>query len=247
MLRREQLLPLAGTVVLALLAWRYLAVEAAGMGSMPDPAPGTATFGYLLIMWSVMMAAMMLPTVLPTISLFARLQGERRRRSERGLPEIATALFVLGYLVAWSAYSVLAATAQDVLQATSLLSAGMVSASTTLTGALLLLAGAYQLTPLKDRCVRHCRSPLSFLTSHWREGAGGALRMGFHHGLYCVGCCWALMALLFALGVMNLFWVLALAALVLVEKAAPRMSWITPVVGMSLLGGGLWVLVGGGV
>lgn len=273
-IRREQVLALAGTVVLCLLAWRYLVVEAAGMSEMAamtgvegmertGERPGPAELGYLFTMWSVMMVAMMLPSALPTILLFTKLQQGRRERSAAGepggrrpdgggrvggggpgggLPGAATLLFVGGYLIAWSAYSGVAAITQWALQAALLVSPAMVSVSSELSGGLLLLAGAYQLTPMKERCVRHCRSPLSFLTSHWREGAGGAVRMGIHHGAYCVGCCWALMALLFVLGVMNLFWVLALAALVLLEKAVPRQTWITPGVGLTLMAAGVWVL-----
>lgn len=254
-LGRERLLALAGTVILCLLAWRYLYVEAAGMSAvdmmsgmegmeLAAQTPGVTELGHLFVMWSVMMLAMMLPSALPTILLFAKLQENRRGRSSGGAPAVAALLFVLGYLLAWTGYSAAAATTQWLLQRALLVSPMMVSASGVLSGSLLLLAGIYQLTPIKDRCISHCRSPLSFLTSHWREGLAGAVRMGIHHGGYCVGCCWALMALLFVLGVMNLFWVLVLAALVLIEKTAPRRSWVTPAVGGTLMAAGAWVLGG---
>lgn len=249
-LRREQLLALTGTLVLGLLAWRYLLVEASGMDAMSAmqgmaEAPGGSgapELGYLFVMWSVMMVAMMLPSALPAILLFARLQDGRRARGGGAAAGLVTMLFVTGYLIAWTVYSVVAAAAQWGLQAALLLSPDMASVSPHLSGALLLAAGAYQLTPFKDRCIRHCRSPLSFLTGHWREGPRGAVHMGVHHGAYCVGCCWALMALLFVLGVMNLFGVLALAALVLLEKAMPHGTWVTPGVGAVLLGAGAWML-----
>lgn len=261
LLRRERLLALAGTVVLCLLAWRYLVAEAAGMSATdamsgmegiegmagmgaPSRSPGAAELGYLFVMWSVMMVAMMLPSALPTILLFTKLQENRRAQSPGRALAGGTFVFVFGYLLAWTGYSAAAATTQWLLQRALLVSPMMVSVSGALSGGLLVAAGIYQLTPIKDRCIMHCRSPLSFLTSHWQEGVGGALRMGFHHGGYCVGCCWALMALLFVLGVMNLFWVLALAALVLVEKSAPRGTWLTPGVGVVLIAAGACVLVG---
>ncbi len=267
--RREQLVALAGTIVLAALAWRHLIGVAAAMGDMaapagaagdmPDlsgmagmvmpgmgearPAPaGWGLAGSLFVMWAIMMVAMMLPSALPTILLFARLQEERAKRPGARVPGVPTSLFVLGYLIVWTAYSALAAAAQWGLQRALLVSPAMTSASVGLSGGLLLVAGAYQLTPLKERCVRHCRSPLSFLTLHWREGAPGAVRMGLHHGAYCVGCCWALMTLLFVLGVMNLFWVLALAAIVLAEKVLPRRIRATPAVGLVLMGAGIWMI-----
>lgn len=216
-----------------------------GMEGMADPWTLTE-LGYLCVMWSIMMVAMMLPATAPTILLVARVD---RMRRERGGQEATarsigvTPVFVTGYLLAWTGYSLCAATAQWALHGALLVSPAMVSVSPALSGGLLLAAGAFQFTPLKQRCVTHCRSPLSFLTSHWREGVGGALRMGVHHGLYCVGCCWALMALLFVLGVMNLIWITALAALVLVEKTLPAGRWVTWLTGLILLAWGTATLL----
>lgn len=189
---------------------------------------------YLCVMWSIMMVAMMLPSAAPTILLVARMP--------RGAG--VTAVFVTGYLVAWTVYGVVAATAQWALHGTLLVSDAMVSVSPLLSGGLLVGAGVFQFTPLKARCITHCRSPLSFLTSHWRQGPGGAFRMGLHHGTYCVGCCWALMALLFVLGVMNLIWVTGLAVLVLLEKILPAGKWVTWGGGVALVGWGAIVLLG---
>lgn len=247
--RRDRVLALGGVAVLCLLSWRYLFVEAAAMAGMEgmDPAgqlPGVGELSYLFAMWSVMMVAMMLPSALPTILLFAKIMDNRRRRSHGGAEAVTTLAFVLGYLLAWTAFSALAALIQWWLQRSLLVSPMMVSVNHVLSGGLLLLAGAYQLSPLKDRCLGHCRSPLAFITNHWREGVDGAVRMGAHHGLYCVGCCWALMALLFVLGVMNLFWVGVLAAVVLVEKVLPRVGWTTRGLGLTLVVAGIWVLTG---
>ncbi len=276
LLRRERLLVAAGVAVLCALSWLWLLDEASGMsgdgvmsaaGSVAG-AWGIRDLGYLVVMWSVMMVAMMLPSATPTILLFATLQRNRRARagavagggpagagstgagasagrsSGAASPGAAVGAFVLGYLLVWTGYGALAAGSQWLLHRALLVSPAMVSASPWLSGGLLVAAGAYQLTPLKDACVGRCRSPLSFLTGHWREGTAGALRMGAHHGTYCVGCCWALMALLFVLGVMNLLWVLALALFVLVEKTLPRGAWVTRVAGAVFLGWGAWVLLG---
>lgn len=245
---------LGGIVALCGLAWAYLFVEAAGMAAMADMPGmsgrmGTAwtltEWGYLSVMWFIMMVAMMVSSALPTILLVARVDRSRRERVTDGMAAGAAVLpvFLTGYLTAWAAYSVVAATVQWGLHGALLVSDAMVSASPILSGTLLIGAGAFQFTPLKDRCVTHCRSPLSFLTGHWREGTAGAFRMGAHHGTYCVGCCWALMALLFVLGVMNLLWVAGLAVLVLAEKTLPAGRWVTRTSGAALLAWGALVLL----
>jgi predicted metal-binding membrane protein len=233
---------LGGILGLCVLAWTYLILEASDMAEMSammdvggmDQAWTLSEWGYLCLMWSIMMVAMMLPSAAPTILLVARMP---RRAS-------ITPVFVTGYLVAWSAYSIVAATVQWALHGALLVSNAMVSVSPVLSAGLLIGAGVFQFTPLKARCISHCHSPLSFLTSHWREGTGGAFRMGLHHGTYCVGCCWALMTLLFVLGVMNLIWVTGLAVLVLLEKTLPAGKWITWTGGAALVAWGATVLLG---
>ena len=200
-------------------------------------------WAYLCVMWSIMMVAMMLPSALPAILLVDRAAESRRVRNADGATRSTTPLFVAGYLASWTAYSAVAATVQWALHGALLVSDAMTSASPVLSGSLLIGAGLFQLTPLKDRCVTHCRSPLSFLMSQWREGASGAFRMGLRHGSYCVACCWALMALLFVLGVMNLIWVTALAAIVLLEKSLPAGRWMTGTVGVALIAWGVVVLL----
>lgn len=248
LLRRDRAVVLGGLVGVSALAWAYTAEMAARMVQpveMAMPAmhgTGPAEFAMLFTMWLVMMTAMMVPSAAPVILLFANLNRQRR---ERRSPAVPTSVFVLGYLLAWTAYSLLAAGAQLGLRDAALLSPGMAAASPFLGGGLLVLAGVYQWTPLKRACLAHCRSPLHFLSTEWREGAAGALRMGLRHGTYCVGCCWLLMALLFVAGVMNLLWVAAIALFVLLEKVVPAGGWIGRVAGVLLVAWGAWVVSGG--
>ena len=202
---------------------------AMGDGMMLAMTPMAWTPGYAVLMffmWWIMMMAMMLPSASPMILLFARFNRNQR---EKGAPYVPTAIFALGYLLVWAAFSLVAVTAQWGLERSGLLSSMMASTSVILGAVLLLAAGVYQLTPLKYACLKHCRSPLFFISHRWRPGGWGALRMGLEHGAFCTGCCWFLMALLFYGGVMNLFWIIGLALLVLVEKVAPaghRVGWI---------------------
>jgi predicted metal-binding membrane protein len=160
-----------------------------------------------------------------------------RKRREREQPFVPTGIFLLGYVIVWTGFSALAAVAQWALHGWTLLSPKMVSTSPLLGGALLIAAGLFQWTPLKNACLSHCRSPLSFLMTDWREGKLGALVMGLKHGTYCTGCCWFLMALLFVAGVMNVWWVALIAVLVLIEKIAPKGIWFGRIAGIAL---GVW-------
>jgi predicted metal-binding membrane protein len=169
--------------------------------------------------------------------------GAYQRRGHRS--SALTAAFGAGYLSAWTGFSAAAATTQLALHRMAVLSQDMASRSAIVGGALLILAGAYQWLPFKTACLTYCRSPLAFLASEWREGAGGAFQMGATHGLYCVGCCWALMTLLFVAGVMNLLWVGAIAAFVLLEKLAPHGAGIGRAAGLFLVAWGVWMLAHG--
>lgn len=241
----------AGLLATAALAWLYLVHLAGAMPGMSmEDMPGmamahvwtAAELGLLFVMWAVMMIAMMVPAATPMVLTFARVQRQRREADRAAVP---TALFVLGYAAVWAAYAALAALAQWRLHEVALLSPAMVSASAWLGGGLLVTAGIFQWTPLKQACLAKCRSPLSFLMTEWREGRTGAVVMGVRHGTYCVGCCWALMALLFVAGVMNLLWIAALAAFVLVERVAPGGRLVGRVAGALLVVGGLVVLLRG--
>lgn len=215
---------------------------------MPDmlgaaPAPWTAaTFGLMFQMWWIMMVGMMVPSSMPTILLYARVQ-------RHWLPEQSAtrhvALFTAGYLVAWAVFSAIATTTQWSLNASGLLAPMTMSVGTKLGAALFAAAGLYQLSPLKNVCLRHCRSPAEFLAQHRRPGAAGAFVTGAHHGLYCVGCCWLLMALLFTGGVMNLLWVAALAMLVLLEKLVPYGHRFARASGVAMLGVAAYLLGAG--
>jgi predicted metal-binding membrane protein len=213
---RIRTLLLATLLALAAGGWVLTEARMAGMDAGPGTDPGT--LGFFAISWVVMMAAMMFPSVAPMVLVFASIQRRRRDRSETA---VAWGIFVTGYLLAWTAFGLAAyglyvgvgALSIDALtwdRAGRWVAAGVISA-----------AALYQLTPAKDACLRRCRGPLQFLTERWRDGRAGALRMGIEHGAWCVGCCWGLMATLFALGVMSLVWMVLVAALIAIEKMLP--------------------------
>jgi predicted metal-binding membrane protein len=236
------LLALAGVTA---IAWLYLFIARHDMDtSMPgmDDMPGMATPSaapWVFAMWWVMMLGMMLPSAAPMILTFAALEQRKREREQ---PYVPTAMFVAGYLIVWGGFSLAATAAQWALQQGALLSPMLGLVSSVLGGALFMLAGIYQFTPLKHVCLRHCRSPFAFVLNHWRDGWGGALRMGASHGLYCLGCCWVLMALLFAVGVMNLLWVAVIAAFVFAEKLLPGGVWAGRIGGGAMAAFGVWLL-----
>ena len=246
-LRRDRAIVTVGLVGVAALGWAYLLYVARDMSDMSaDIAmPSTEAWGMvdlalLFVMWVVMMLAMMVPSASPLILMVASINRKRRERDD---PLVPTGLFLAGYLLARTAYSAVATGAQWGLHATSLLSPAMVSTSPVLGGVLLLTAGIFQFTSLKQACLSHCRSPVGFVLGHWREGRGGALRMGMEHGLFCVGCCWVLMALLFVAGVMNLLWVAVISLFVLAEKVLAKGELVGRLGGAALLTAGVAVLI----
>jgi predicted metal-binding membrane protein len=226
----------------ALAGWALLYWGATNMGSpaaqltMPMSDWSAANWAAVFVMWAVMMAAMMLPTAMPMVSVFGTLNRSRREAGR-------TLAFVGGYLALWTAFGAAATAAQWALQTGGFLSPMIVSMSPALSGALLIIAGVFQFTPLKHACLRACRSPLGFLVTDWRDGLWGAARMGIRHGLYCLGCCWALMALLFVGGAMNLLWIAALTLLVAMEKLAPKGDIIAKALGAVMIGGGVARLI----
>jgi predicted metal-binding membrane protein len=249
MIRRDRLIMVLGLAAILALSWTYLVHMGAGMRSMlsegemhaamgmPEMQSWTRELAALFVMWAVMMVAMMLPSATPLILLIL---GVYRRRDDRNT-RLNSVLFVAGYLLAWTVFSLVTASGQILLHRAALLSAGMASRSGFLAAGILLTAGLYQLLPVKNTCLTHCRSPLDFLTHHWREGPGGAMRMGFLHGIFCVGCCWALMVLLFVAGVMNLLWVAAIAAFVLIEKLTRQGLLLGRIAGVLLILWGTYV------
>ncbi|GAC1338458.1 MAG: DUF2182 domain-containing protein [Acetobacteraceae bacterium] len=243
LLRRDRALVLSGLVAATLLAWIELCREAGGAGmaarEMPVMAGSPQDVPALVSMWIVMMAAMMLPSAAPMILLYATIA---RRRREQGHAAVGAGLFTLGYGVVWASFGLAAALLQVWLAEAALLSPTMATTSVGLAGAVLIGAGLYQWSPLKQACLRRCQSPLEFLLGHWREGGAGAVRMGLLHGAVCLGCCWALMGVLFVGGVMNLLWVTGLAGLILVEKMAPPGAWLGRIAGAGLIVWGGFVL-----
>lgn len=252
LLRRDRFILGAGLLAVALLAWAYLLYEAHRMSvsgvceclrmKMAGPDGVTwpaATLLPLFFMWCVMMVAMMLPSAMPMVLTFA---GVTRNRQRLGRPFVPTAIFVSGYIAIWCAFSAIAAASQWLLHRQALLSASMATTSAIFGGVLLVGAGAFQFTPLKSSCLTRCRGPLEFILTRWREGRGGAFRMGLEHGVFCAGCCWALMALLFVAGVMNIFWVAALTALVCLEKILPARARVSLATGVVLAGWGVFIL-----
>jgi len=250
-LRRDKYVVLAGLLAITILAWAYLAYLARGMedmgaiaemamaGGRTEVGWAPVDIGLTFVMWAVMMVAMMAPSAAPMLLAFTSIN---RRRREQGNPFVPTSVFLSGYLAVWAGFSVAATLAQLCLSLSLLLSPMMASANPAFGAILLLTAGAFQLSPLKGACLRHCRTPMSFITNDWREGRRGALLMGLHHGGYCLGCCWALMGLLFLLGVMNLVWIAALAGLVLAEKVVPGGVWMSRLAGVGLVAWGIWML-----
>jgi predicted metal-binding membrane protein len=231
---RDRVIVLASLVAITGLAWAYLfslSQDMAAMNDMPGMAMSymPAPFWLTAVMWVVMMVGMMLPSALPMILLFATVQ---RRQGDK--PILTTSTFAAGYLLVWGGFAVAAAALQTELGEGTLLSSSLTFVSTRLAGLAFLLAAAFEFSPLKNRCLTQCSSPVAFITSHWRPGLSGAFRMGLFHGAFCVGCCWALMLLLFTAGVMNLLWVAALAVLVLVQKVLPYPRVATTVAGTAM-------------
>jgi predicted metal-binding membrane protein len=252
--RREDIVVLAALVMLTLLAWLALLT---GAGTGMDPfamsgwlrpvtqpgAPGSAwTLSYWLIaffMWAAMMVAMMLPSASPIVLLYARVVRHAKTQGHDLRARAAITAFASGYLAIWILFSLLAVIAQWGLERLGALSAMMSVSAGLLSGALLIAAGLYQLTPLKTVCLNHCRTPASFLTTHWRKGVRGAWHMGLAHGLYCLGCCAVLMGLLFVGGVMNLIWIAGLTAFMAVEKFAPFGAAAAKAMAAILIAGGV--------
>jgi len=239
---------IAGLLTAILLGWAWIVPMARDMyGPMTGASAwmmrSTWDVPHLLLlwlMWAVMMAAMMLPSAVPLLLLY---DGVLRRRSASARVAVHVYALGAGYLLAWGLFSVAATVLQRVLSHLLLLDPMMEMPSRAAVGVTLLLAGAYQLTPWKAACLSQCRSPLAFVMGRWREGVGGAVKMGLEHGAYCLGCCWALMLLLFAGGVMNLTVIVGLTVIVLIEKATPIGIQASRLLGVGMLGAGAWFLL----
>ena len=251
LLRRDRTIVIAGLVTITLLAWAYTINRSARMTAMEGRSirqmgmPGMQVWQaedilFNLIMWAVMMIAMMTPSATPMILAFAGLN--RRRNPNENIGGMSVSFFA-GYLIVWFSFSAIATLIQCGFHSVGLLSPETMRVAPLAGGILLILAGAYQFTPLKYACLSNCRTPLSFLTTEWRDGTSGALIMGLRHGLYCLGCCWTLMLLLFVTGVMNLLWVALIAGYVLIEKAVPAGQWVSRAFGLVTIGWGVWLVL----
>jgi len=255
-LRRDRSVVLVGLGLIVLLSWVYLGYLAWNMTPMVDmgavsmemgkemamPAIqpwGTVDYVLIFIMWSVMMFAMMTPSAAPMVLTYTKFN---RQRQDQLQPVPGTAVFFLGYLLVWTAFSVVATLAQGGLRAATLLSPMMETTSPVLGGIILIAAGVFQFTPLKYACLSHCRTPLGYFMTEWREGKLGALVMGVHHGAFCVGCCWLIMALLFVAGVMNLVWIAIIAVYVLAEKLLPDSHKVSWGIGALMTSWGIWMI-----
>ena len=242
--RRDRVVVLAATTGLLALSWGLLLRMDHGSAPLHHAVLEPHVHGPLVwawlssfLMWMVMMVAMMLPAVMPWILLFTTLS---RQHDATQAPLMPTGLFAGGYLAAWGAFSIAAAGVQIALQQAGLYHPAALRTPRLLGGALLIVAGVFQLSPLKAACLRHCRTPLAFFLARWRDGPAGAFGMGLRHGLWCLGCCWALMAVSFAVGVMNLLWMAALTLFLCVEKIAPRGARLGQVAGLLLVIWGIW-------
>ena len=250
LLRQDRVVVLASLAGVIAIAWVYLLLGAGiemdemdmGGGQVMVMAPPW-TLGYaalIFVMWSIMMVAMMLPSAAPTILLVSGL--ERNRGIGHGVP--TAGLFTFGYVLVWVGFSIAATLLQWSLDRVGWLSEAMAATSTTVAGSALIAAGIYQWTPLKRQCLKHCRSPLAFLLQHWRKGAWGAVTNGVRHGIFCLGCCWMLMLMLFVGGLMNLLWIGGLAVVVLVEKTIPWGGRMSQIIGAALVAWGAVALLG---
>ncbi len=248
-LRHDRVLVVTALLGIVVLSWLYL-VFSAGMdmraGRMEGmemqattPVWAPSHFAAMLLMWIIMMAAMMLPSATPMILLYSTVAG-RTRKPGHVFP--TTGIFALGYFVIWIAFGLTATSLQWALDVAALLSPEMATTNRVAAAGILIAAGIYQWTPIKQSCLRRCRSPLDFVLSYWREGSWGSLAMGVRHGAFCLGCCWMLMLLLFVGGIMNLLWIAGLSVFVLVEKTAPAGHWAARLAGVALAAWGVFEL-----
>ena len=237
--RKSRVIVIVGIVILSVLAWGYMVYLGWGTSANFSANHHATNFIFIFIMWSVMMVAMMVPSAAPTIIMFDTIIHKKYRNTYRLSPTI---FFVTGYLAAWTVYSGFAAIAQIWLQNFALISTTLSKSTPIVSGILLVVAGLFQFSPLKYACLKHCRSPMGFFIIHWQDGYKGALEMGLRSGIYCVGCCWAIMVLMFVAGVMNIFWMAVLAVFILAEKLIPWGRRFSKLSGYFLIAWGIWVL-----
>jgi predicted metal-binding membrane protein len=262
LLRRDRVIVVAALATLTVLSWLYIlrlaesmhmgGMDMTGwrmvstgleMGMVSSLAPWSVwQFALMFLMWAVMMVGMMTPSVAPMVLIYARVG---RQAAQQGRALAPTGWFVAGYMLAWVGFALFATAGQWALESAALLTPEMNVGSNTVGGIVLIAAGIYQWTPLKDTCLRQCQAPLAFIQRHggFRQAPAGSLSLGLRHGLYCIGCCWPLMALLFIGGIMNVLWIAGLAVLILAEKVIPAGRILSRIAGIGLVAMGTQVLV----
>ena len=242
--QRDRALLLGALGVLVALSWWYLfnlsrdmtwMMQTMGIGPW-----SAADFLMMFLMWAVMMVGMMVPTAVRTVMIFAQISN---RAKQRGKVAASAYWFTAGYIMIWTGFSVGATLLQWAFDQAALTSPMMILTSPYLGAFLLISAGAWQLSPIKDKCLRHCRSPAMYIATHFRPGIAGAINLGVRHGLYCLGCCWLLMGLLFVGGIMNFLWIAAISGFILAEKLSLASSWILRVSGGLMIGAGVVYLI----
>jgi predicted metal-binding membrane protein len=258
LLSRDAWPVVAALISIVVLAWAYLfwvdsqmgASQAAGgmrgLAAMMTPQPwSVAHLAFLFAMWAAMMVGMMTPSATPMVLIYGQVARQAATLGKQFAP---AGWFAVGYLLAWTLFSAVAAACQTGLEHAALLSPMMAVTSSVIAGVVLIDAGLYQFSSLKNACLANCRAPLSFIQRHggFQSSVAGTLRLGFLHGLYCIGCCWALMALLFVVGVMNLLWIAALAAYILAEKILPGGKIVSRLAGAISIGSGIWIIATAG-
>lgn len=249
-LKKDRFITLTALFLICVLAWLYIIylynqMYPMNMDSLFFAMPMTPQWSWtdfvlLFLMWFVMMIAMMAPSVSPLVLIFTLLN---RKRQQHQNPYVPSGYLLSGYFLVWAAFSLFATLLQWLLQQVALLNPEMVTTSKLLGGIILIMAGMFQFTPLKNTCLRNCRSPIGFIHQHWKDGKSGALRMGIQNGIYCLGCCWILMILLFVSGIMNILWITIISLFVLIEKVLSSIKFISPIAGIALITYGIIVLL----
>ncbi len=249
-LKKDRFIVLIALFVLCVLSWLYIIylynqmypmnMDALFFAMPMTPSWSWTDFVLLFLMWFVMMIAMMTPSVTPLVLIFTLIN---RKRQQRQNPFVPSGYLLCGYFLVWAAFSLFATLLQWLLQQVSLLNPEMITTSKILGGSILILAGVFQFTPLKNTCLRHCRTPISFIHQYWKDGKIGALRMGIQNGIYCLGCCWILMILLFVSGIMNILWIAVISLFVLIEKVLSSVKAISLIAGITLIAYGTIVLL----
>lgn len=249
-LKKDRFIVLTALSLICILSWLYIIylynqMYPMNMDALFFAMPMTAKWSWtdfvlLFLMWFVMMIAMMTPSVTPLVIIFTLINRKRRQQQN---PYVPSGYLLGGYFLVWAVFSLFATLLQWLLQRVALLNPEMVTTSKVLGGVILITAGTFQFTPLKNTCLHNCRSPMGFIHQYWKDGKNGALRMGIQNGIYCLGCCWILMILLFVSGIMNILWIAIITLFVLIEKVLPSVKVISFIAGFALIAYGIIILL----